>query len=552
MNIEYEKKSTEMVKRTLDEITLKSKIKEVKIKDKFVSTKNKTLSEALAEIGLINNQSYLLKGEDIQLPYVEGYQNIKDIYSLKTFIEDTTEKTIQITNNKFVKNRVKAVRLVDKEAVGNELKDITFSLSGKELDLRESLNLFSKKTGFSIVYNNKTTTVDTQQQSSEFKAKIVSYQGVTAQQFIEYLRTSLNFYIDVDYVNKLCKIEKYRLREIPLMVTNRNISKSAENSGINSTQTEGSASEGASVQSEIQINVYEAFKNTLDALLTNINTKTGDNNFASIDENTGIVSIYATNQAMSVLEKKVKNFNKSYGITGYATITIFELIVRNNYTVGSNWNYSNSNTFTNTQVGVNTNNITDTVSSIISFANSNATGTKTLDIIASSLNDIGYVTKRTEYGSKFRNHIPSSLKELTVTNYVKNSTTDTVAGDTSTTTSTSTETAEIVAGSETIVMPKINGNDVSVYVSISDTIIESINKETFGTAEINIPTTKPRILDDEFVMKLGESQVVKNINSYEDADKYKGIVPIKDFIIGGEKSNNFVRKELIYVLTISE
>lgn len=551
----FTEKSKEF-KELKDDVTLKSQIKEVVKPDSFVVTKNKLLSEALQEISALSNTQFLLQGEDMPLPYVPSYKNIHDFNSLKIFIEDTTNKTIRITKNKFVKNRIRTVRLIDKEAIGKDFKNKTFKLTGQDLDLRESLKRFSEKTGFTVVYNNKikSTSNGTENSNSDnaFKVKLINYQCVNAQQFIEYLRYSLNFYIDIDYVNKMCKIEKYRLKEIPLIISNRTISKSGSSEISSSSEASSTAETSSGMQSKIELSVYDALETTIKDLVTNINTKSGDSNYVSLDKNTGIVSIYATNDAMKIISAKIKNFNKSYMETGYVTLTVFELIVENKQDIGSNINYSNKGSIKNSTIGVNTNNISDTVNSIITFANMNAKGTKTLDIIANSLNEIGHILKKTEYGSKIRNHVPSSLKELRVTNYVKNAVANVETGTASTTTTSSTETAELVSGSDGVLIPKFDGDEASIYVSLSDTVVESITKETYGTTEINIPITKPRTIDDEYIIKRGESTIVKRIDSYEDADSYKGIVPIKNFLIGGENNKNIVKKELLYVLTLDD
>lgn len=558
VNKTYSEKSEEMLSLNENTNTLKNGIQEKKNAKQFVMTEHKKVSEALEEIGLISERTYILTGDDMDLPYAPNYSGVKDFYTLQEYIEDTTNKTLEIVKNKYSQNRVKVVQIKDKEQIGKDLQEIKFSLKGQDTDFKTAIQDFIKKTGFSVVYGNgpkstsssiSATASSNNDSNNDFTSKLISYNGITAQQFINYLKTSFDLYIDVDYANKLVKIEKYRLKEMPLLIANRVISKNG-NSMLQASETSSSSKETSSVQSKMEISVYEAFNKALGDLSININQKTGDLNFVSLDANTGIVSIYATSSAMNILEDKIKNFNRSYTLDGYATITIFELIVNNKITAGTDVTYNNTSSIRNSTIEASTS-LTSALNNAITFANKSGNGTRTLDIVAKSLSEIGYISKKTEYGGRFRNHVPSSLKELTVTNYVKNSQTNVQNSTTTSTTTTSTETEQIVAGSESIVLPKIYGDTISIYVSLSDTVIESITKETYGTTQINIPVTKPRSIEDEFVLKVGESKIIKHITAYEDADKYKGVIPLKDFILGGQKDKELIRKELIYMLSIN-
>lgn len=534
--------------------TLVENIKEKKVTKKYISTKSKTLSESLAEIGRINNQNYLLEGEDFSLEYVPNYKYISDINTLTEYVGDTTNKTLVIEKNKFIKNRVKVVRAIEKEELKKNLEDITFSLIGQDIDLRVALQRFSKKTNFSIIFtdskqqsgdaNNAVIT----QSNSDFKSELISFNGVNALQFLNYMKKSLNLYVDIDYKNRLISLGKYKLKTLPILVVNRNITKDG-NSVIQST--EGGAQQGTegSIQTKIEFGVYESLMDTIKEVVDSINKRSGDNNLVSVDKNTGIVSIYATSSAMQVLENSIKKFNKSYNISGMATLSIYELIVNNGITIGSDFKYFNGSTDGTSSYGATTN-VTQTLANSINILNKNLAGTKGIDMVAKSISKLGYIAKRIDYGIRFRNHVPSSIRELRETNYVKNSNTNTTSGAIDSTTTTSTETEKIVAGAEVLIIPKIFENTISLYLSISDTTIESITKETFGTTEINIPITKPRSIDDEFIMQNGESRFIRSITLLEDADKYNGLIPIKDFIIGGEKEKSLVRKELVYVLSV--
>jgi len=518
----------------------------------FVSTRNKSLKEALEEVGRINGQNFILNGQNFTLPHAAGHTHITDYFTLKQYVEDTTGKTLVITNNKFVKNRVKVVRAVDKEALHADLSKTSFSLRAQDLDLRQALQHFSAQTGFSIVFTDpKQPSTDaggvTSNSTKDFTTEMISFHGVNALQFLNYIEKSLDLYIEVDYLEKLVKIQKYKLKTIPLMIANRTISREGSSGNFDSGDSGGGGDEGT-IQNRIEYSVYDALKNTTNEVVERINQRSGASNLVTIDENTGIVSLYATQSAMHTLESAVKNFNASYSATGRATLTVYELVVNNGVTLGSDFSFTKANGNTNI-AGETT--LTSTLNSAITWASQNAAAdpTRSVDLVAKSLSEIGYIAKRTDYGLRIRNHVPSSARELSKTNYVKNTNTDVTSGD-DPTTSTSTETEELVTGSDIMMIPKIYEDMISLYISINETTLEEMKKETFATTEINIPITKPRTIDDEFLFRDGSKKMIRHLTRFEEADKYEGIIPLKDFIIGGEKDKQIVRTELIYVLSI--
>ena len=100
-------------------ITQKIKEDEIRNKKNYIDLSiSKDLSAVLKELGIKNNRVYLLCGKDITLKKSPSSKllNITDFNDLKKYIEDTTNYTITITNNKYIKNRVKQVMLIDKKA----------------------------------------------------------------------------------------------------------------------------------------------------------------------------------------------------------------------------------------------------------------------------------------------------------------------------------------------------------------------------------------------------------------------------------------------------
>lgn len=551
MQTTFKEHSTNLTSPDVNANSMSQNINEKSVAQAFVSTRNKSLKEALEEVAKLNGQNFILNGQNFTLPHAPGHTHIVDYFSLKQYVEDTTSKTLVITNNMFVKNRVKVVRAVDKEALHADLSKTSFSLRAQDLDLRQALQRFSAQTGFSVVFTDPKQPSENQggtttSATKDFTAELISFHGANALQFLNYIEKSLDLYIEVDYLEKLVKIQKYRLKNMPLMVANRTVTREGSGGNFDEGDT-GGGGEGT-IQNRIEYSVYDALKNTTNEMVERINQRSGSNNLVTIDENTGIVSIYATQSAMKILEDTVKNFNASYSATGRASITVYELVVNNGVTLGSDFSFLRQSGNTNISGGTS---LTSTLNSAINWASQNAAvdPTRTVDLVAKSLSEIGYIAKKTDYSVRIRNHVPSSTRELSKTTYVRNTNTDITSGDTPTT-STSTETEELITGADIMMIPKIYEDMVSLYVSINETTLEEMRKETFATTEINIPITKPRQVDDEFLMRDGSKKLIRHLTRFEEADKYKGIIPLKDFIIGGEKDKQMVRTELIYVLSI--
>ena len=66
----------------------------------------------------------------------------------------------------------------------------------------------------------------------------------------------------------------------------------------------------------------------------------------------------------------------------------------------------------------------------------------------------------------------------------------------------------------------------------------------------------PKYNDQEYnisrEVKLGETSIVGSIIVHDDAKEYDGIIPIDGFAVGGKDSKSYVRREIVYVITLRE
>ncbi|MDZ7818127.1 MAG: hypothetical protein U5K55_05730 [Aliarcobacter sp.] len=51
-------------------------------------------------------------------------------------------------------------------------------------------------------------------------------------------------------------------------------------------------------------------------------------------------------------------------------------------------------------------------------------------------------------------------------------------------------------------------------------------------------------------ISLGETSIVGSIIIHDDAKEYQGVLPLEGFAIGGTDSKSYVRREIVYVVTL--
>ena len=93
-----------------------------------------------------------------------------------------------------------------------------------------------------------------------------------------------------------------------------------------------------------------------------------------------------------------------------------------------------------------------------------------------------------------------------------------------------------------------------IFLNIAPTIKKLITfKEVSveGTT-IQLPQYNDQSYNVSKEVKLGETSIVGSIIVHDDAKGYKGIVPIESFAIGGTDSKSYVRREIVYVITLKE
>lgn len=528
-----------------------------KMKDKEVIGKNgyvnvdtkKSVDTLLKNLSQIDGKFYHLQSLDMEIPSVKGYPNIKTFQDLDTYIQATTNKALVIDSNKYLANGIKTVRIVDKNSLKNNFDDIKINLYGENVDLRKAFTTVSKLTNFNVIYKNQTSSSQNSGgslsledfASLDFQADYISFREGSVSSFLKTVEETLDLFVDIDYKEKMIVVSKYKVRNIPLIVNDRDVKKSkmATSAGGAEGLEQNNDDEVGGLTSQFEFGVFKELQKSLDSLTGNYGTK----NSAKIDLSTGSVNIYASNDVMRKITEKVEAFNDSYRKRVEVELTTMELIVNNNYDYGSD--LKGSTTQSN-------NGLISAIETALGGENSPQISltTKYGDVMTiKSLKDIGFVSKVTTQNYKTRNHTPFVIQSTDLTNYVENMTSTPVKTGDDTTITQSTETSKIEVGLTAVILPKVVGDEISLYINPASTKLNSLTKEKFSNLEINIPSVNISVIENEPLLRNGDKIIIGSHSIYEDADGYKGIIPIDNFVIGGSQSKKLVKKVIIYVLS---
>ena len=78
----------------------------------------------------------------------------------------------------------------------------------------------------------------------------------------------------------------------------------------------------------------------------------------------------------------------------------------------------------------------------------------------------------------------------------------------------------------------------------------SISEATVGDSTIQLPEYKDQSYNISREIGLGETVIVGSIIVHDDSKEYEGILPLEGFAIGGSDSKSYVRREIVYVVSV--
>ncbi|MDQ1339693.1 MAG: hypothetical protein QG567_846 [Campylobacterota bacterium] len=180
----------------------------------------KKLSAVLAELGAIEGSVYFLKSDDFVLHTLDKSSSelvkIDSFDTLKRYVENTTNYTIEIVKNRFIQDDMKVVKLLDKDIVKNSLSKIPF-VPTEGMTITSAFSEIEKISGFYVAFSRDAEIVETiNTKESTFVQSLgrinIDFKGANVSEFLDYAQGVADIYIDINYKNKVIKVSKYQTK----------------------------------------------------------------------------------------------------------------------------------------------------------------------------------------------------------------------------------------------------------------------------------------------------------------------------------------------------
>ena len=534
-----------------DNAYLKNKVHQDIIHQTYLDLSiKKSISTLLKELSAIDGNVYIFKGEDIDIEPCTNSQklHIDSFKKLNHYIQDTTNLTMVITKNRFIKNRAKIVELADLHSLESNLNKVPFYLKGS-VSINDALEEMSKLTGFSIVYrmsdssaptpSNEPSLQNVVAQTSNnnfFEGKYTFFSGTNVADFLNLLSNNFNLFVDVDYKNKLIIFSKKKSKIFHVFVNNINMSGTLNGQKTVSGVAGGSSS-NLPISSQVTINILGDLENNLKQLVSG---KPGS--VFSFNKTSGQIFLKTDKRTMESATRIINDFNSIFNKQIDFKLDIYEFAVNKNFTYG----VSIGGKITKGKYTVDTGSgrTNDLIKSIFNITKEGSQVNANVE----STNNIIQLLQNTSHGYTIKNNMPYMIDLTNSKNYVKTITTTinhSVSGDTQVTTP---ETDTISDGTILTVLPRIVGKRIELNIEPNIITINKISKETYDGNTISLPDISTNKFKSNITLLSGERRVIGYITQYQDVSDYNGILPLNHFIIGGENNKKYIRKEIVFVV----
>jgi len=519
---------------------------------------NKKLSTILSELGKIENRVYHLRSKDIPVLSMQTHSsrllNINSFDTLKEYIENTSNFTIKIVKNKFVQG-MKVVEVFDKESLTSNLSNRSFVIKDKS-SVSDALQEISKTTGFSVGYSHDMTpNVNSQNNTnSDLKnildSKKIYFSGDNVSKFLDYLSSTFDVFVNIDYKNKNIQISKYKTKIFTLVTPDYKIdvsdtgasgtSGSSVNRSSSGTENSSGGSTGGDLISEktvkntISMTITAKFIESIKSLIDN------DSGSKVLINESGMVIVKTTKANMDVVEDMFDEYNFLYTQQAEIDVKVYDFLLSKKFDAGIDVNYASGST---TMI---TNYVNNVLLSVKKTGGGDAlSGTANLD------NNFIRFSKSYSYSTVFTNNIPLSINLVQTTDYLK-SLTNTTTSSTAVTTSTNTEIGTISEGQILTILPRFHGDKIFIKSEFKVNTLTTMDTTTVDNTKLSLPVLNSKVIPTTNVLAIGEKRLVGVYESFEDINNYKGIAPLEGFIIGGTNGKQFVRKAIAIVVSINK
>ncbi|BAK72053.1 hypothetical protein [Arcobacter sp. L] len=484
----------------------------------FISIlEDKSLGDILKEMEVIDGNFYYLKSSDVLIP--KSRIKIHNITELNQYLNAVLDKELFIKKN----GSIYLVKLLStSETKKQSIEHIPFKLDG-QISVEELIKLITAESGYEVTIGNYIDNRD------DFQNSIVSISSKNLKDALNSLGHAKDVFVDIDYDKEVINITRYKDFVIELNIPLLDIKSSSQTSNQETTGE-------SKVENNAQIVLYDELDKMLKNIISNDKIST-----YHIDKASGLVFLKSTKSIENTVRAVAKAYESTFSKEAVIEFERIELLLNKNreYGIGS----ITDDRQTNAGAGVVREIGTD---GAINFTSDNLT--RLLKITAKANNEIGKILNYSKNMLVLKNNIPTVQSITDNTDYVEKIET-TIDSDTNTRTSDVTVNT-LKEGTSITAMAKISRD--KIFLNITPTIKKLIE---FGEVSVDGTMIKlPQYNDQSYnisrEIRLGETSIVGSIIVHDDTKNYQGILPVEGFAIGGSDSKSYVRREIVYVVTL--
>jgi hypothetical protein len=495
-----------------------SLIDEKEVKKEYISIlDDKSLGDILKEMEILDGNFYYLKSSDILIP--KSRIKLHNIVELNQYLNAVLDKELFIKKS----GSIYLVQLLStSETKKQSIENIPFKLDG-QISVEELIKLITSASGYAV---NIGSYIDNR---DDFQNSVISISSKDLKDALNSLSHAKDVFVDIDYDQESINISRYKDIVVELNIPLLDMKSSSQTSNQESTG-----------ESKVENNSQIALYDELDKMLKNI-ISTDKISTYHIDKASGLIFLKSTTSVENAVRTIAKAYEASFAKEAVIEFERVELLLNKNreYGIGtiSDDRQTNAGTGVVKSLGEN---------GAFSFTSDNAS--RLLQVTATANNAIGKILNYSKNVLVLKNNIPTVQSITQNTDYVEKIET-TVDSDTNTRTSDVTVNT-LKEGTSITAMAKISRD--KVFLNISPTIKKLIefDQVSIDGTTIKLPQYNDQSYNISREIRLGETSIVGSIIVHDDTKNYQGVLPVEGFAIGGTDSKSYVRREIVYIVTL--
>lgn len=508
----FDKKDYQGIKESYS----KSLVNEKSTNKEYISIlDDKSLADVLKEMEVIDGNLYYLKSSDILIP--KSRMKIHNINELNQYLNAVLDKELFIKKS----GSMYLVKLLNtSETKKQSIEHIPFKLDG-QISVEELIKLITVESGYEVNIGNFIENKD------DFQNSIISVSSKNLKDALNSLANTKDVFVDIDYDKEVININRYKDVVIELNIPLLDLK--------SSNQTSNQETSGESkVENSSQIVLYEE----LDKMLKNI-ISTDKVSTYHIDKASGLIFLKSTKSIENAVRNVAKAYESSFSKEAIIEFERIELVLNKNreYGIGSISDNRQTNADAGTIRGID-------ADGALSFTSDNAT--RLLKVVATANNEIGKILNYSKNTIALKNNIPTVQSISQNTDYIEKI--ETTITENTTTSEATVNT--IKDGTSITAMAKIARDKIFLNITPNIKKLIKITERNIGNATIQLPEYNDQSYNISREVRLGETSIVGSIIIHDDAKEYQGILPLEGFAIGGTDSKSYVRREIVYVVTL--